>query len=379
MKIHEYQAKDLFREYGILVPAGSLAKTPSQAEAIAKELHFPLVLKAQVHSGGRGKVGGVRVVREMAEVAPTAQAILGLTIQGLPVNALLIMPAVDVLKELYLGILTDRSARKVVFMGCAEGGVEIERTARVAPEEILRQEAPVHELAHLSRERIHDFTAKLLPEPQTRQLTDLMTCMARLFVEKDCSLVEINPVVVDTEGDVLALDAKILLDDNALFRHAELLDLRDMSTEDADELLAKEHGLSFVRLDGDIGCMVNGAGLAMATMDAIKGSGAKPANFLDVGGSSQPQKVVTGFRLILKDPGVSVVLVNIFGGITRCDDIAKGLLDALSADEVQVPIVIRLIGTNETEGRRLLEGTDLIQVRTLEEGAAKAAEIAAER
>ncbi|HNZ19534.1 MAG: ADP-forming succinate--CoA ligase subunit beta [Candidatus Hydrogenedentes bacterium] len=377
MKIHEYQAKTLFREAGIPAPGGILAVTPDAAAEAARALGLPVVLKAQVHTGGRGKAGGVQVVSTLADVAPTAARILALTIQGLPVRGILVTPAVDIASEVYLSLLVDRGTRETVFIGCAEGGVDIEQTARETPGKILRLPVEPDRLASLEGDvSTAAFARRLfLDEEQARQATAIMARMARLFVEKDCSLIEINPLVVTGSGDVLALDAKVLLDDNALFRHPELVALRDLDSEDADELAAKEAGLSFIRLDGDIGCMVNGAGLAMATMDTIHHFGGRPANFLDVGGSSDPAKVVTAFRMILQDPKVKVILINIFGGITRCDDIARGILQSLSECDVPVPIVIRLIGTNQAEGRRLLEGARLIPAATLEEAAVKAVEM----
>jgi succinyl-CoA synthetase beta subunit len=374
MKIHEYQAKELFRAYGIRAPGGAVAKSAAEAESAAAELGLPVVVKAQVHVGGRGKAGGVKVVSDAAEVGPVAERILGLTIKDLPVRRVLVTPASEIKTEVYLSLLIDRGARKAVFIGCAEGGVEIEVTAKESPEKILRHEVAAKDLARLPVQPATAFAKRLFPgEKHAAQCAELMAQMAKLFVEKDCSLIEINPLIIDGNDDVVALDAKVLLDDNALFRHPDLEDLRDMDSEDQDELDAKAGGLSFIRLDGSIGCMVNGAGLAMATMDIIKHFGGEPANFLDVGGSSDPKKVVAAFKLILKDPNVTVILINIFGGITRCDDIARGILASLDELEVPVPIVIRLIGTNQDEGRALLEGTKLTTAETLEEGATKAA------
>ena len=376
MKIHEYQAKDLFREYAIPAPEGQAVRTADEAVKAAEAYGLPVVLKAQVHVGGRGKAGGVKVVTKAEDIKPTAEKILGLTIKDLPVRQLLVTPAANIATEVYLSILIDRGARKAVFIGCAEGGVEIEVTAKVSPEKILRHEVPAAQLANATPDRFKDFASKLFSDAgQAAQAAAIMAKMAKLFVEKDCSLVEINPLIVDDQGTVIALDAKVLIDDNALFRHPELVALRDMDSEDVDELAAKEEGLSFIRLDGNIGCMVNGAGLAMATMDTIKHFGGDPANFLDVGGSSNPKKVVSAFTMILKDPNVKVILINIFGGITRCDDIARGILASLEQSDVPVPIIVRLIGTNEEEGRKLLEGTELISATTLEEGATKAAKI----
>jgi len=376
MKIHEYQAKALFREFGIPAPDGIVARSAREAEQAAMTLGLPVVIKAQVHVGGRGKAGGVKVVTKEDEIIPTAEKILELEIKGLQVNKVLVTPAANIAKEVYLSILIDRGARKAVFIGCADGGVEIEITAKEAPEKILRCEVPAGQLNNLPKELLQDFASKLFPDAaQADQCVDIMIKLARLFAEKDCSLLEINPLIVDDQGKVIALDAKALIDDNGLFRHPELVELRDMEEEDVDELKAKEEGLSFIRLDGNIGCMVNGAGLAMATMDTIKHFGGDPANFLDVGGSSNPKKVVAAFKMILKDPKVKVILINIFGGITRCDDIARGILQALDEMEVPVPIVIRLKGTNEAEGLKLLEGTELHPAQTLEEGAVLAAKL----
>ncbi len=376
MKIHEYQAKDLFREFDIPAPEGTAVRTADEAVKAAEPYGLPVVLKAQVHVGGRGKAGGVKVVTKAEDIKPTAEKILGLTIKDLPVRQLLVTPGVNIATEVYLSVLIDRGARKAVFIGCAEGGVEIEVTAKQSPEKILRHEVPAAQLTKATADQFKDFAAKLFSDAdQAGQASGIMAKMAKLFVEKDCSLVEINPLIVDDKGTVIALDAKVLLDDNALFRHPELVALRDMDSEDRDELAAKEEGLSFIRLDGNIGCMVNGAGLAMATMDTIKHFGGDPANFLDVGGSSNPKKVVAAFGMILKDPNVKVILINIFGGITRCDDIARGILESLEQSDVPVPIIVRLIGTNEEEGRKLLEGTELISATTLEEGATKAAKI----
>ncbi len=378
MKIHEYQAKELFRAAGIPTTDQAVATTAQEAADAATRLGLPVVIKAQVHVGGRGKAGGVKVVKVAGEVAATAEKILALTIKDLPVRKVLVVPAVEIRTEVYLSVLVDRGARTVVFIGCADGGVEIEETAKTAPEKILRHEVKAAELAQLKKESLASFAGRLFSDTRhADQAADIMVKMARLFVEKDCSLIEINPLVVDGTNNVLALDAKVLLDDNALYRHPELVPLRDMDAEDQDELDAKERGLSFIRLEGNIGCMVNGAGLAMATMDTIKHFGGSPANFLDVGGSSDPKKVVAAFGYILKDPDVKVILINIFGGITRCDDIARGILAAREQIEVPVPIVIRLIGTNDVEGRKLLEGTPLISADTLEEGATKAAKIGA--
>ncbi|MBN1256254.1 MAG: ADP-forming succinate--CoA ligase subunit beta [Planctomycetes bacterium] len=376
MKIHEYQAKRIFQEYGIPVSTGMVAETAMAALAAAKEIGFPVVLKAQVHTGGRGKAGGIKLVKMEAEAETTARDILNLTIKDLPVRKLLIAPAVEIKTEVYLSLLIDRGASVAVFIGCAEGGVEIEQTAKTNPEKILRLEVKAAGLASLTPEQCLPLAGKLFADPgQANATAEIMAKMGQMFMERDCALVEINPLIVDNDGIVSALDAKVLLDDNALFRQEQNKSLRDLDSEDLVELDAKAAGLSFIRLDGEIGCMVNGAGLAMATMDIIKHFGGEPANFLDVGGSSNPDKVVTAFKMILKDQKVKVILINIFGGITRCDDIANGILAAMKQFKVTVPIVIRLVGTNEKEGRALLAGTEMVVAETLEEGARRAVEM----
>ncbi len=376
MNIHEYQAKALLRMYGVPAPDGMVALSADEAVQAGEALGYPAVVKAQVHAGGRGKAGGVKVVQNAEEARATAEAILGLTIKDLPVRKLFVTPAVSIAQEVYLSLLIDRGARTAAFIGCAEGGVEIEVTAKETPEKILRHEAPAATLPKLRKDDLMPFASQLFPDPDQASATaDLMMRMGRLFAEKDASLVEINPLIADGDGNIVALDAKMILDDNALFRQADNAELRDMDVEDADELEAKEAGLSFIRLDGTIGCMVNGAGLAMATMDIIKHYGGDPANFLDVGGSSDPKKVVAAFKAILKDPNVKVILINIFGGITRCDDIARGILESVDQFKPRVPIVVRLVGTNEAEGRAILEPAGLATAASLEEGAKKAAEL----
>lgn len=378
MKLHEYQAKALFREYGIPCPPDEMVTTASDAVAAVGRIGLPAVLKAQVHVGGRGKAGGVKLVKSAEEVKPTAEKILSLTIKDLPVRRLLIAPAAEIKKEVYLSILIDRGSRSAVFIGCADGGVEIEETAKTNPDAILRYQVTAAELPSLSHAKLMGFATKLFSNAKQAAATaDIMVKLAKLFFEKDASLIEINPLIADGADNIVALDAKMIVDDNAMFRHPELEPLRDMDSENPDELEAKAQGLSFIPLDGSIGCMVNGAGLAMATMDTIKHVGGNPANFLDVGGSSSPDKVVTAFRLILKNPDVTAILINIFGGITRCDDIAKGILKSLEQMDVPVPIVVRLVGTNEEEGRRILEGTALTSATTLVDGARKATELGA--
>ena len=376
MKIHEYQAKVLFGEYGIPTTRDIMVKTSPDAYNAARILGLPVILKAQVHAGGRGKAGGVKLARRLDNVVPLAEEILGLTIKDLPVRKLLVGSAVDIRSEHYLSVLIDRGVSKVVFIGCAEGGMEIEETAKTCPGKILRFEVPAARLSELTEAECLPFATDLMTDPApAAETARIMVAMAKMLKQRDCSLIEINPLVVDESGSVIALDGKVVLDDNALFRHPETAELRDVEAEDPDETAAREGNLTFVRLDGDIGCMVNGAGLAMATMDIVKHFGGSPANFLDAGGSSDPNKVVAGFKLILQDPRVKVIFINIFGGITRCDDIAKGILAARDQFEMRVPIVIRLVGTNEQEGCALIAGTEMICANTLEEGAKMAVAI----
>lgn len=376
MKLHEYQAKALFREYDIPCPPDCAVDTADEAVKAAEEMGLPVVIKAQVHVGGRGKAGGVKVVTEADAVKQTAQDILNLTIKELPVRKVMIAKAVNIETEIYLSVLLDRGSRSIIYVGCADGGVEIEETAKTNPEKIIKLECSTNDLKNPDDARLLAYAKQLFDDKgHAQQAVVIMKKMGSLFIEKDADLIEINPLIIDDAGQVVALDAKVMVDDNALFRHPEVEALRDMDSEDPDELDAKAKGLSFIRLDGNIGCMVNGAGLAMATMDTIKHVGGNPANFLDVGGSSNPEKVIEAFKLILKDPNVKSILINIFGGITRCDDIANGILESLKVMDVPVPIVVRLVGTNEKEGRALLVGTDLGTATTLEDGATQVAQL----
>lgn len=377
MKIHEYQAQALLKEYGVPVLDGLAVSTPPDAVEAAAKIGYPAVLKAQVHAGGRGKAGGVRVVKTPTEALAAAQAILGLTIKGLPVRKVLVTSAAEIRNEVYLSLLIDRAVSRMVYVGCSAGGVDIEETAKTAPEKILRLELPPGRNGRTAAD-CAPFAEKLFADTAlAAQAAEIMAAIYRLFRARDCSLVEINPLAVTLDNKLLALDAKILLDDNALFRQPGNEALRDPEAEDPGELEARAAGLSFIGLNGDIGCMVNGAGLAMATLDTIKHLGGEPANFLDVGGSSSPQKILSAFKIILRNPRVKVIFINIFGGITRCDDVARGLLAAAQECHIQVPVVIRLVGTNEEAGRELLAGQsqNLIAARTLEEGALKAVEL----
>ncbi|MCB1768912.1 MAG: ADP-forming succinate--CoA ligase subunit beta, partial [Candidatus Competibacteraceae bacterium] len=383
MNLHEYQAKELLQQFGVAIPKG--IKVTSQQEAIeaAKQVREggPWVVKAQVHAGGRGKAGGVKFVRTIQDVEEVSGRLLGSTLvtkqtgaEGVKVHQLLIQDGVDIAKEYYLSCLVDRSKKRVILIGSSEGGMDIEEVAAKTPEKILT--LTVDPAAGIQPYQARDLGFKMgMGKKEVDQLIKVVSGVYSLFVQKDCSMVEINPLIVTADGQVMALDAKVSLDDNALYRHKDTAEMRDPTQEDEREHIAHEIGLNYVALDGSIGCMVNGAGLAMATMDTIKYFGGDPANFLDVGGSSNPKKVVAAFKLILKDPAVKVILINIFGGITRCDDIAKGILEAMSQMDVPVPIVVRLKGTNEKEGLALLEGTKLTPAQTLEDGATIAAKL----
>lgn len=373
MKIHEYQAKELFRRYGIPTQEGEVAETPEQAEAIARRYGKTVVVKAQVHAGGRGKAGGVKLAQTPSEAAEKARAILGMNIKGSIVRKVLIADAADIAREVYLAVILDRSARGILVMASPEGGMDIEELAAKAPEKILR----FHAFSRSFPEEAAALVAPQLfgPERADKALA-IMRSLFRLFVELDCSLAEINPLVLTPAGEILAVDGKINFDDNALFRHPDIEAMRDLGEENPNEIDAKACGLSYVELDGDIGCMVNGAGLAMATMDMIKLFGGRPANFLDVGGSSNPEKVVNAFRIILRRPGIKAILINIFGGITRCDDIANGILEAFRRMNIQVPVVVRLTGTNSEEGLALLRGSPLIPAVTFAEAVQKVIEAA---
>lgn len=366
MKIHEYQAKEIFASVGIPIPREKVASCPEEARSIAEQLGLPVVLKAQVLVGGRGKAGGVKIARTITEVESLSSDILKMTIKGLKVAKVLVAESVKIRAEYYLGITIDRSARVPVLLASAAGGVEIEEVARNTPEKIIKTE--IDPLLGILPFQARNAGMALLNDLKlTQQFSSIVQKLYRLFVDRDCSLVEINPLVMTDTGNLLALDAKINFDDNALFRHPENELLRDLTGEEPVELEAKKAGLSYIKLSGNVGCVVNGAGLAMATMDLIKRYGGEPANFLDVGGSSSPDKMALAMRIILSDPNVRVILVNIFGGITRCDDIAQGLLIARQQADIQVPIIARLVGTNADRARSLLGGTPILFAPTMSE------------
>jgi succinyl-CoA synthetase beta subunit len=372
MKIHEYQAKEILARYEIPVTKEILCYTISEVAEAAQKLGFPAVVKAQVLTGGRGKAGGVKLIRNAEEATAAAEKILGMDIKGFLVEKVLVAQGVSFVSEIYTGLTIDRNTKSAVFMASKEGGVEIEEVAKDNPEAILKFAIdPDLGMAPFFARKIA-FALFGNDMNLVRQATDMFQKLYRVFIDTDASLVEINPLVITSDGNLLALDGKMTFDDNALFRQPEILALNEPSEDEKKEILAKEKGLSYIRLDGSIGCMVNGAGLAMATMDMIKLYGGEPANFLDIGGSSNPQKVIDAMNLILSDKNVKVIMINIFGGITRCDDVAKGLIAALEQIKIQIPIVIRLSGTNSKEGLEILKSANLPTVETMSEAAQKA-------
>ncbi len=368
MKLHEFQAKRIFAKHGVPIPEGDVATTPEEARAIAERIGGPVVVKAQVLVGGRGKAGGVKLAKTPEEAEAKAREILGMDIKGLTVKKVLIDPAADIQDEIYLGMIIDRARQRVVMMASSEGGVDIEEVAATKPEAIKKVLIDPF-LGMRSYQAIEIASGIGLEKGQFRQFTKIATGLYNAFLASDAELAEINPLVVQGDGSLLAVDGKMVLDDNGLFRHPDLAQMRDLDEEDPAETTAREAGLSYIKLDGEIGCMVNGAGLAMATMDIVKHYGGEPANFLDIGGGADATKVATALEIILSDPNVKAVLVNIFGGITRCDEVAKGLLQAIEEVQPDVPFVIRLVGTNEEEGRALLAEANFPTARTLAEAA----------
>jgi succinyl-CoA synthetase beta subunit len=373
MNLHEYQGRELFARFGIPVLPGQVAGTPEEARDIAESLGGTVVIKAQVLVGGRGKAGGVKLAQTPDEAFEKARDILALTIKGLPVRKVLVARAAEIARELYLAIVLDRVKKLPLIMLSAEGGVEIEQVAKESPEKIVRR--------HIPLEGLRAYQARALFQPLLQdgklvaQAADILLKLWAVFRDGDCSLAEVNPLVVTSEGKVLALDAKVIVDDNAEFRHREWESWRDPSEETPGARKARERGLSYVKLEGDIGCVVNGAGLAMATMDLIKHYGGEPANFLDIGGSSNPEKVTAALEIITGDArsadgqGVRAILFNIFGGITRCDDVARGIVTALASPGApQVPLVIRLTGTNEAAARKILADAGLSATTSMDEG-----------
>jgi succinyl-CoA synthetase beta subunit len=371
LKLHEYQSKRIFAQHGVPIPRGDVATTPEAARQIAARLGTRVVVKSQVLVGGRGKAGGIRLADHPDEVERVADQILGMNIKGLTVKKVLVDEAADIDTEIYLGIVIDRAKRRAVMMASSEGGVEIEEVARATPERIVK--IAVDPFLGLQPYQGRELAFGIgLPKELVRDFVKIAQGLYDAFLQCDASLAEINPLVITGKGKLLAVDGKMLLDDNALFRHFELAEMRDADEETPEEQEARRHGLSYVKLDGEIGCMVNGAGLAMATMDITKLYGGAPANFLDIGGGAQADRVAAALRIILSDPNVKAVLFNIFGGITRCDEVAKGILAALREVPTDVPMVARLVGTNEKEGREILANADMITAATLAQAAQRA-------
>jgi succinyl-CoA synthetase beta subunit len=375
MKLHEYQSKQLFAKYGIPVPKGRVAATATEAKQIAEELGGRVVIKSQVLVGGRGKAGGIRLAKNPSEAEEMATLILGMEIKGLPVRKVLVDEAAQIEKEIYLGITNDRAARKPVMMASSAGGVEIEEVARLTPEKIIK--AHIFPLLGLRDYQARDIAAGIdLPREHWRIFGQIARGLWQAYADCDATLAEVNPLVITSGNQLLAVDGKMVLDDNALFLHTDLAEMRDLDVEAPSEIEARKFGLSFIKLDGNIGCMVNGAGLAMTTMDIIKLFGGEPANFLDIGGGAGAEKVSAAMRIILADPNVKTILLNVFGGITRCDEVARGILSALSEVKTKVPMVIRLVGTNAEEGRRILANANMVTAETLVDAAQKAVAIA---
>ena len=366
MNLYEYQGKELFARFGIPVLPGQVAALPEEARDIAARLGGLVVIKAQVQAGGRGKAGGVKLANTPDEAFDKARDILALHIKGLPVRRVLVTRAADIARELYLAIVMDRQKKLPLIMLSAEGGVEIEEVAHTAPEKIIKQ--------HIPLSGIRSYEARALFQPLLKdgklvaQAADILLKLYRAFWDSDCSLAEINPLAITPEGKIIALDAKVSLDENAEYRHREWATWRDPEDETPGARMAREMGLSYVKLEGDIGCVVNGAGLAMATMDLVKHYGGEPANFLDIGGSSNPEKVTTAFKIITGDSHVRAILFNIFGGITRCDDVANGIVQSLRESPINVPLVIRLTGTNEELARKILSDHGLSATTSMDEG-----------
>ena len=375
MNLHEYQAKELLRAAGVPIPAGDIATTPAQAQEIAQRLGTAVMVKAQVHAGGRGKAGGVKFCKTPADAFEKATAILGMTIKDLVVEKVLVTVAADIASEAYVGIIVDRATKKPVFMVSAAGGIDIEEVAATTPEKILYHPVDTrYGLLPFEAMRMGFFLYKDVK--LARQAAKIMSQLYTAFMAAGCSLAEINPLVMTPEGTLVAVDGKMVIDDNELDRRPEIAALRDESSEAPSEVEARNANLTFIKLDGNVGCVVNGAGLAMATMDLVKYYGGDPANFLDIGGSSNPEKVVNALRIITSDPNVKCILFNIFGGITRTDDVANGIVTATKANPLKVPIVIRLTGTNEEIAVKILQDNGFSASNDMDAAVQRAVELA---
>lgn len=368
MKLHEYQSKKIFDRYNVPIPKGRVANIANEAKQIAEELGGRVVIKSQVLVGGRGKAGGIRLANNPKQAKELATEILGMEIKGLPVRKILVDEIVDIDQEIYLGIINDRNYRMPLVIASAAGGVDIEEVAEFNPEKIFK--LAIDPLLGLQDFQIRDIALGIdLKREYWKQFIKILRGLHQAYIENDATLAEINPLVITKDKKLLALDAKMIIDDNALFRHPDLMELRDLDVDAPAEIEAQKYGLSFIKLEGNIGCMVNGAGLAMATLDIISQFGGTPANFLDIGGGAGSPKVAAALRIILSDPKVKVILINIFGGITRCDEVAKGILTALQDFNMEIPVVVRLVGTNAEEGRRILANQNIQTAETLVDAA----------
>jgi succinyl-CoA synthetase beta subunit len=377
MKLHEYQSKQIFAKYGITIPRGRVATTAAEAKAIAEELGGRVVVKSQVLVGGRGKAGGVKLAKDPDEAEQLAGQILGMEIKGLPVRKVLVDEAAGIETEIYYSITNDRAFRKPVMIASAAGGMEIEEVAARTPEKIIK--VHIDPLLGLRDYQARDIAASIdLPREQWKEFGKIAAGLWRVYSDNDATLAEINPLVITKDGRLMALDGKMIIDDSALYRHPELAEMRDLDEEAPAETEARKYGLTYIKLDGNIGCMVNGAGLAMTTMDIVKLFGGEPANFLDIGGGANADKVAAAMRIILADSNVKAILLNIFGGITRCDEVARGILEATHHVKPKAPMVVRLVGTNAAEGQQLLADAKMITASTLADAATKAVAAARE-
>jgi len=375
MKLHEYQSKTIFSKYGIPIPKGRVAATAQEAKQVAEELGGRVVIKAQVLVGGRGKAGGVKLAKDPAEAAQLAAQILGMEIKGLPVRKVLVDEASAIDQEIYFSITNDRAAKKPVMIASAAGGIDIEEVAAKTPDKIIKSH--IDPLLGLREYQARDVAVAMdLPREYMKDSVKIAMGLWEVYKATDATLAEINPLVITKDKKMVALDGKMMIDDSALFRQPDLNEMRDTDEDDPAEIEARKYGLSFIKLDGNIGCMVNGAGLAMTSMDVIKLFGGEPANFLDIGGGASAEKVTAAMRIILTDPNVKAVLFNIFGGITRCDEVARGILIAMEEVKPKVPMIVRLVGTNAEEGRKLLENANMITAETLADAARKSVEAA---
>lgn len=375
MKLHEYQSKQIFMRYGIPIPKGRIAGTAGEVKQISEELGGNVIIKSQVLVSGRGKAGGIRLAKSPEEAQELATAILGMEIKGLPVRKVLVDEAVSIVKEFYIGIVNDRMMQKPVLMASGSGGMDIEEVAQKNPEKITK--VYIDPLLGLKDFQLRDAAIGMdLPRNLWKPFIEIGQALWKSYLDCDATLVEINPMVISSENKLIALDAKVIIDDNALFRHTDLAELRDLDIEEPSEIEARKFEVTFIKMQGNIGCMVNGAGLAMATMDILSFFGGEASNFLDIGGGASAEKVAASLRIILSDPKVKAILINVFGGITRCDVVAKGIVAAASDVDVKVPMVIRLVGTNEEEGRQILKKSNFISADTLVQAAQLAVEAA---